>query len=146
MMMSYSHDIHADFTPVFLYGLPDYVPLKHPEKQLLLRLWHIYLRNVHPIMNVVHVPTFQTHVYDVAHSPKPPPLVIDALLFGVYSLAVRSLSDHECQTQLSAEKHQLLSIYQGACQQAIRNCDALSIVSRDSLTAFFLHIVRQICG
>ncbi|KAK7911102.1 hypothetical protein PG985_013583 [Apiospora marii] len=152
MMMSYSHDIHADFTPVFLYGLPDLVPLTHPEKHLLLKLWQIFLQNVHPTMNVIHVPTFQAHVYDVAHStsgfaggfsgePKRPSLVIEALLFSVYSVAVRSLSDHECQTQLSAEKHKLLSIYQGACQQAIRNCDALSINSRDSLTAIFLHIV-----
>ncbi|KAK8001705.1 hypothetical protein PG991_013927 [Apiospora marii] len=146
------HDIHADFTPVFLYGLPDLVPLTHPEKHLLLKLWQIFLQNVHPTMNVIHVPTFQAHVYDVAHStsgfaggfsgePKRPSLVIEALLFSVYSIAVRSLSDHECQTQLSAEKHKLLSIYQGACQQAIRNCDALSINSRDSLTAIFLHIV-----
>ncbi|KAK8137539.1 hypothetical protein PG984_003032 [Apiospora sp. TS-2023a] len=95
-MMSYSHEIHADFAPGFLYGLPDLVPFRHPEKNLLLRLWHTFVRNVHPIMNIIHVPTVQDCVYDVAHD---------------------------------------------ACQQAIWNCDALTINNRDSLAAVFLHMV-----
>jgi DNA-binding XRE family transcriptional regulator len=113
----------------------------HPSHAHIFKLWQIYLDNVNPLLKVTHVPTLQAQVIDVVGHLNSIEPNLEALMFGVYCIAVMSVDDQECATLLGSTKKELLGIYQTACQQALLKCNFLRSTSRDCLTALFFYIV-----
>ncbi|KAI2899749.1 transcriptional regulator family: Fungal Specific TF [Aspergillus niger] len=113
----------------------------HPDQVQIVKLWQIYLDNVDPLLKVTHTPTLQARIIralsDLAGiSPE-----LEALLFGVYSVAIMSLDDEECRTSFGSPRKELLQGYQFGCQQALLNCDVLRTGDRECLTALLLYLV-----
>lgn len=71
-----------------------------PEPVQVLRLWQLFLDRVNPLLKVIHVPTVQPYVMEAATRISNVPLQHQALLFSIYTMAVVSLSDHECREWL----------------------------------------------
>jgi hypothetical protein len=113
----------------------------HPEPIHIFRLWQIYLNNVDPLLKVTHAPSLQRRIIEAASnvaSISPP---LEALMFGVYSMAATSLTVDECQTMFGSSREDLLVRYQFGCQQALLNSDYLRTSDRECLTAFYLFLV-----
>ncbi|MBE3042019.1 fungal specific transcription factor domain-containing protein [Candidatus Bathyarchaeota archaeon] len=119
------------------------LPPLHPGPADIFRLWQIYLDNVNPLLNVTHSPTLQPRLVEAAGNPTgiAPPL--EALMFGIYSMAIRSLSPVDCEAAFLHGKDDLLLRYQSGCQQALMNCGFLRTNSRDCLTAYYLYLVSS---
>jgi hypothetical protein len=113
----------------------------HPEPAHLFRLWQVYLDNVNPLLKVTHTPTLQGRIVEAASNLKDTPPTLEALMFGIYCIAVLSLSEEECQAMFKQSKVQLSTRYQFGCQQALVNSQFLRTGSRDCLTALYLYLV-----
>jgi hypothetical protein len=113
----------------------------HPSHAHIFKLWQIYLDNVNPLLKVTHIPTLQAQIIDVVGHLSSIEPNLEALMFGVYCIAIMSLDEQECATLLGSTKKELLGIYQNACQQALLKCNFLRSTSRDCLTALFFYIV-----
>ena len=129
----------------FLFGLrvanPDLSPL-HPSPVDIFRYWQIYLDNVNPLLNVTHAPTLQPRIIEAAGKLTGIAPELEAVMFGVYCIAVRSLSSSECEAMFHTAKDDLLQGFQLGCQQALTNCGLLRTNSRLCLTAYYLYLVR----
>ncbi|KAF4331807.1 C6 transcription factor [Fusarium beomiforme] len=135
---AFNYDEHMIFgsrqTAVELHTL-------HPDPAQLFRLWQVYLDNVNPLLKVTHTPTLQARIVDAASNLKEIPPTLEALMFGIYCMAILSLTEDECETMFKQSKEQLSTRFQFGCQQALLNSNFLRTGSRDCLTALFLYLV-----
>ncbi|KAG5657463.1 hypothetical protein KAF25_006027 [Fusarium avenaceum] len=113
----------------------------HPEPAHLFRLWQVYLDNVNPLLKVTHTPTLQGRIVEAASNLKDTPPTLEALMFGIYCVAVLSLDEEECQAMFKQSKVQLSTRFQFGCQQALVNSQFLRTASRDCLTALYLYLI-----
>ncbi|KAG5813363.1 hypothetical protein H9Q74_012743 [Fusarium xylarioides] len=113
----------------------------HPEPAQLFRLWQVYLDNVNPLLKVTHTPTLQGRIVEAASNLKEIPSTLEALMFGIYCMAILSLTVEECETMFKQTKEELSTRFQFGCQQALLNSNFLRTGSRDCLTALFLYLV-----
>lgn len=113
----------------------------HPEPVQIFQLWQVFLDNVNPLVKVVHGPSLQARIVagvgDLGHIDP----VLEALLFSIYCMSVRSLSVDDCQALFAAAKDDLLARYDFGCQQALMNCGFLRTNDRECLTALYIYIV-----
>lgn len=64
------------------------------------------------------------------------------MMFAIYTLAVTSLSEVECEITFQENKHSLLGKYQKACRQALINARFLQTSDLMVLQAYVLFLVR----
>ncbi|KAL4737661.1 hypothetical protein BDV11DRAFT_216578 [Aspergillus similis] len=116
---------------------------QHPETPQIFRLWQIYLDNVDPLLKVTHTPTLQGRIVEAIANLKgiTPPL--EALMFGIYCMAILSLMPDDCEARLGTPKDELLSQYQRSCRQALINCGFLRSDDRECLTALFFYLMSM---
>lgn len=109
----------------------------------IFQLWQIYIDSVNSLLKVTHTPSLQDRIIQAAADMAniSPPL--EALMFGIYSMAVTSLSPEDCLARFGASKDELLRRYHLGSQQALANCGFLRTNDRDCLTAFYLYIVSR---
>ncbi|CEH12466.1 hypothetical protein CBOM_00445 [Ceraceosorus bombacis] len=93
---------------------PVFGDLHHPDPFVMLKLWQIYLDNVHPIVKLVHAPAVQRKMADLGSNMGDAPASHQALFFAIYSCAINSLRPSECQELLGYDRDSLLE----RCQQA----------------------------
>ena len=117
----------------------------HPVPVHIFRLWQIYLENVNPLLRVTHTPTLQGRIIEAAGNLANVPAALEALMFSIYSMAVLSLAEEDCQAIFGMPKADLLKKFQFGCQQALLNCGFLRSADRDCLTALYLHLVSFSC-
>jgi hypothetical protein len=113
----------------------------HPEQVQIFRLWQIYLENVNPLFKVTHTPTLQARIVEAASDLAKIDPPFEALMFGIYCIAILSLVDDECITLFGLSREDLLKGYRFGCQQALMNSGFLRSNDRDCLTALFFYLV-----
>jgi hypothetical protein len=118
----------------------------HPQPVHILRLWQVYLDNVDPLLKITHNATLQNRLIAVAGNTETVSGELQALCFGIYCIAVRSLSHNECRSIFGQAKSGLLATYQYGCEQALLSCSYLQSSSRECLAAFFLYLVCLTIG
>ena len=118
----------------------------HPNPVQIFRLWQIYTENVNILLKVTHTPSLQPRVIEAASDLTSVDATLEALMFGIYSTAVLSLTEENCQIIFGSSKEDLLSRYQSGCQQALWKCGFLRTSDRDCLTALFLYLVSSAGG
>ncbi|KAG8627403.1 hypothetical protein KVT40_004886 [Elsinoe batatas] len=124
-------------TPIITSDLSTY----HPEQMHIFRLWQIYLDNVDPMIKVTHTLTLQPRIINAAlhlRNVAPP---LEALMFGMYCMAVSSMPDGQEQQAFGATKNELLTTYQFGCQQALIKCEFLRTNDLEVLIALFLYLL-----
>ncbi|KAI9040120.1 fungal specific transcription factor domain-containing protein [Aspergillus affinis] len=100
-------------------------------------------RNVDPLLKVTHTPSLQGRIIEAAGNLASINPVLEALIFGIYCMAILSLSVDDCQNMFGSSKEDLLAKPQFSCQQALSNCEFLRSSDRDALTAFYLYLVSS---
>lgn len=113
----------------------------HPDPVQIFRLWQIYLDNVNPLLKVTHTPTLQGRIIEAASNIAGVSAVLEALMFGIYSVSIQSLAVDDCQVIFGSPKEGLLTAYQFGCEQALLNCGFLRTRDLDCLAALFLYLV-----
>ncbi|KAM0342091.1 hypothetical protein ACHAPU_009704 [Fusarium lateritium] len=113
----------------------------HPEPAQLFRLWQVYLDNVNPLLKVTHTPTLQSRIVEAVSDLKNISPTLEVLMFGIYCIAVLSMTEEECRSMLKQPKEQLSTKFQFGCQQALVNSQFLRTGNRDCLTGLFLYLV-----
>jgi hypothetical protein len=116
----------------------------HPDTIHIFRLWQTYLENVNPLLKVTHAPTLQSRIIEAAGDLSHVDPQLEALMFGIYSTAVVSLTEEECQSMLTSSKQDLMRRFNFGCQQSLLGCGFLRTGDRDCLTALYLYLVSPV--
>lgn len=135
---SFGDDGHLLFglhkTGIELYSL-------RPDPVQIFRLWQIYLDNVNPLLKVTHAPSLQRRIIEAASNIATISPTLEALMFGIYCMAIQSLVGDDVHAQFGSSKEELLTRYQYGCQQALSRCRFLRSSDCDCLTALYLYLV-----
>lgn len=115
----------------------------HPGTAQIFRFWQLYLDNVNPLLKVTHAPSLQGRIIEAVGDLGAADVILQALMFGVYSVATMSISDEECQAMFGARKEDLMAKYQFGCKQALIRAKFLRSRSLDCLVALFLYLVSH---
>lgn len=130
-----------DGFPFTVGGGPASVTNSHPSAIQILQLWQIYISNVNPLLKISHVPTLQGQIIgagaNLAKISKP----LEALMFGIYFIAVTSMKEDEVQSMFGEDRSILLSKYQAAATQALVNAGFMRSTEFMVLQALFLYLV-----
>ncbi|KIV99888.1 uncharacterized protein PV09_08552 [Verruconis gallopava] len=120
----------------------DLSPLQ-PSAVQIFKLWQIYLDNVNPLLKVTHTPTLQSCIVEAASNPTNISRELEALMFGIYCLAIHSLTHADCQRIFGSPKNELMKGFQFGCQQALGKCEFLRSADRNCLTAFYFYLLSS---
>lgn len=128
-----------------LLGCPPLENLRqlHPSPIHIFRLWQFYLNNVNPLTKILHSPSIQQQILDATSDLERVPKNIEALMFGIYSMAVATLNEEECHSAFGEDKMILFSRYQADTRQALINSGYLKSSDIVVLQAFTLYLVSS---
>ncbi len=79
----------------------------HPPSNQIHELWQIFVENVDPLTKIVHVPSLQLALDKAASNIYGVPRSFNALMFAIYSTAVLSLNDTDCQARFAQSRSSL---------------------------------------
>ncbi|KAJ3543088.1 hypothetical protein NM208_g3751 [Fusarium decemcellulare] len=116
------HIDHGGLSPqddVKPFFIGETIESQYPKPVHIFVLWQVYLDRVNPLTKIIHVPTLQPYVTKATTNPADVPLSYQALLFGIYLMAVISLSDEECQQMLENARHLLLKNFTTQTRNAL---------------------------
>ena len=121
---------------------PNQTHVLHPSPDQIPKLWQIFLSNVNPLMKVVHQPTLQhiiESIADIEHIPRG----LEALMFAIYSAAVLSMRDGECEATFGESRSTLRSRYSLGARRSLTR--ALFMGSSDImvLQALVIYLVSE---
>lgn len=114
----------------------------HPSPIQIFQLWQIYISNVNPLLKISHVPTLQPQIVEAGADLSKVPKPLEALMFNIYLIAVKSMTDEETQTTFGESKVLMLARFSEASQQALVNATFMRSNELMVLQAYFLYLVR----
>lgn len=113
----------------------------HPSPLDIFRLWQLFLNNVNPLIKLVHAPTVQQQILDASADLQGVPANTEALMFGVYSMSIASITTGECHAFFGRERGLLLAQYHAGARKALANASLLRSSDLVTLQAFALYLV-----
>lgn len=106
-------------------------------------LWQTFCNNIHPMTHVIHVPTVQQELLVFSGSQNSPDSSSKALVFGICSCALLSLTDAECYSLLGSPRLSSLTLLQSETRNQLLASDFLTAPNTTSLQAFALFVVSM---
>jgi hypothetical protein len=97
----------------------------HPQPVQIFKLWQTYLDNCNPIMRIFHAPTVQQILSNASGDLDNLPKNVEALLFSIYTMAIHSLSESECNAIMGESKAVVSQRFKMATQYALLNASFL---------------------
>jgi hypothetical protein len=118
----------------------------HPQKQLAVRLWNIFVERVEACSGskILHHPTDEIKVYSTIDEPTKASPEDLALAFAVYYSAAVTLEAPEDQSTLGMDKHTFLLQVKLGLEQAFAHGDFLDRPTLTGLHALAIYLVRLI--
>lgn len=116
-------------------------PMIHPSPVTIFRLWQTFLDNVNSLIKLVHAPTVQQQLLDATSNLDQIPRNLEALMFGIYSMAIVSMTDDYCRKLFNDERMAVLKRFQDGTKQALQNAEYLRSTDIVVLQAFVLLLV-----
>jgi hypothetical protein len=120
---------------------PKSITLLHPDPVHIFRLWHVYMDNVNPILKITHSPTLQQRIIEASSNLGNISPALEALMFGIYSVAILTMTDEECFSIFGEEKDTLIQTFRSGCQQALINAGFLRTNDLQVVAAYLLYLV-----
>lgn len=118
-----------------------------PPKTLADRLLQQYWRAVHPIMHLVHRPTFETQYeafWSMINAGFEPTTSVQALVFAVMFSAAVSLPETIDPEVYGSNRIEILRAMQGGCEYALSRSNVLRTSKVDVLQAFVIYLVSTL--
>ena len=116
--------------------------LVHPSPVIIFRLWQTFLDNVNTLIKLVHAPTLQQQLLEATSNLEQVPRNLEALMFGIYSMAIVSMTDDNCTKLFDEERIIVLKRFQAGTRQALQNAEYLRTSDMVVLQALVLLMVR----
>lgn len=113
----------------------------HPSAIQILQLWQVYISNVNPLLKLSHVPTLQGQIIGAGANPAKIPKPLEALMFGIYFIAVTSMREEDVQSMFGEDRNILLAKYHAAAQQALVNAGFMRSNEIMVLQGYTLYLV-----
>ena len=117
---------------------------QHPEPYQAFRLWQVFLNNVNPLTKLIHAPTMQQAFLEATGKLDDVPRAMESLMFAIYSCAVYSVSNAECESITGNSKPVMLTKYQSATRQALVRAGLLRTSNIKVLLAFTLFLLSML--
>lgn len=115
----------------------------HPSTVHIFRLWQRFLDSVDPLIKIFHTPTVQQQVLDATAALDEVPKGVEALMFGIYSMAIASFAERDCLSIFGETKATLLKRYQSGARLALQRAGLLRSSDLTILQAFVLYLVTS---
>ena len=106
-------------------------------------LWQTYIRNVDPIMKIIHVPTMQTVIDEVLAGSDAISKGMQSLMAAIKFAAVTSLGDEQCWASLNASRKTMLDLFRSEVQATLDVANFLATHSLITLQAYIIYQVRR---
>ena len=132
----------TDSFPFGVGGSSTRITHLHPSPIQIFQLWQIYISNVNPLLKISHVPTLQPQIVEAGADLSKVSKPLEALMFNIYLIAVKSMTDEETQATFGESKVLMLGRFSEASQQALVNASFMRSNELMVLQAYFLHLVR----
>lgn len=116
---------------------------QHPEPYQGLRLWQAFVDNVNPIVKIIHTPTVQQALLEATGHLDDVPRPMESLMFAIYSCAVYSMSNPECERITKQAKSFILPKFQCAARQALVSAGLLKTSNLTVLQAYTLFLLSM---
>ena len=126
--------------PVCLSGAPQPLEL-HPEPKHIFKLWQAFAENVNPLTKVIHTPTLQQRILEISWNLETVTRPLEAVMFGVYALAITSMKPRDCVQVFGETRSVLLNRYRSGAAQALIAAELHSTRDLEVLQAFVLFLV-----
>lgn len=114
----------------------------HPSPLQIFRLWQVFLYNVNPLTKILHAPTVQQQILDASADLGQITEETEAIMFGIYCMAITSINNEECISLFGRERESLLAQYHTGARKALKNAGLLRSSDLLTLQAFTLYLVR----
>ncbi|PLB48606.1 hypothetical protein P170DRAFT_425648 [Aspergillus steynii IBT 23096] len=115
----------------------------HPPGIQIFQLWQVYINNVNSLLKLTHIPTLQSKIVsagvNTGHIPRP----LEALMFSIYLITVKSMTDEQVTTTLGQPKAVLVTRFNEACQHALSNAGLMKSNDLVVLQAFVLYLLSM---
>ncbi|KAG5980441.1 hypothetical protein E4U55_004018 [Claviceps digitariae] len=118
------------------------------DRSSMSQLYTVYLRNVDPIIKILHRPSLSKWILDGKGYLGYPEdhTSIQALASAVCYAAANTLSEAQCQAMFCTSKSTLVSTYRRQCEVAIERAGLLTTRCRFILQSFVLYLVGRMSG
>ncbi|KAL5115318.1 hypothetical protein ACEQ8H_006763 [Pleosporales sp. CAS-2024a] len=113
----------------------------HPDPVQIFKLWQRYLDNINPLVKLFHAPTVQLLISFGSGNLDEIPRNLEALLFGIYCIALESMADSDCISVLGASKYSARKRFRAGAQLALVNASLMKTSDMMVLQAFVLFIL-----
>ncbi|KAK5197659.1 hypothetical protein LTR92_001901 [Exophiala xenobiotica] len=130
---------HTDLSGSSSPSLRDIYTL-YPDSRLALQLWSIYVKNVDPVLKILHLPTIQSAVISTMVDPRSAGVSMLALTFAIYFAAVTSLGGSHPPELAQEDLGLLLQHYKTALNQILLGADLLHKPELTSLQALAIFV------
>ncbi|KFA63977.1 hypothetical protein S40285_05724 [Stachybotrys chlorohalonatus IBT 40285] len=132
---------NQDGFPFILSGQTSSVTHLHPPMMQIMQLWQVYIDNINPLLKITHVPTVQGQIIEATSCLENAPRNIEALMFGMYIMAIHSMEEAEVLQRFNATKAELLARFFPAIQQALVNASFMRVNDPICLQALYLYLM-----
>ncbi|KAG8407185.1 hypothetical protein J3458_020677 [Metarhizium acridum] len=112
----------------------------HPSTIHIFQLWQLYIDNVNPLLKITHVPSVQSQIIQASSNLESAPKNLEALMFGIYCMAITSLDDADVEKMLNRPKKEVLAQFFEGLQQALLNAGLMRYNDFLSLQAYVLYL------
>jgi hypothetical protein len=131
---------------VFGSSAADSLDLIHPSPVNIFRLWQTFLDNVNSLIKIFHAPSMQQQLLEATSNLDQVPKNLEALMFGIYSMAAASIAEADCEKLFDEDKLVMLRRYQSGARKALQNAGYLRSTDFVVLQAFVLLLVSYLSG
>ncbi|KAF9891452.1 hypothetical protein FE257_003918 [Aspergillus nanangensis] len=111
-----------------------------PSPSQVFLLWEVFKENVAPVVPIIHKPSFEAYLMEMAATPEKMDLNRKALLLVVFLSTVISMTDEECVRDLDDTRPQLLTTYKEAITSIFSRMRVLETRNLTLLQAFVLYL------
>ncbi|KAH8434413.1 fungal specific transcription factor domain-containing protein [Aspergillus melleus] len=115
----------------------------HPPGVRIFQLWQVYINNVNPLLKITHIPTLQPKIVDASVDSAQASRPLEALMFCIYLVAVKSMTDDEVTTTLGEPKALSVARFNEACQHGLLNAGLIKSNNIMVLQAFVLYLLSE---
>ncbi|QUC21594.1 uncharacterized protein UV8b_05837 [Ustilaginoidea virens] len=112
----------------------------HPSPIHIFQLWQIYIDNVNSLLKITHVPSIQGQIIQASSNLENAPKNIEALMFGIYAIALQSMEDEDVEKMLKQSKKDASEQFFTSLQQALLNAGFMRTNDFISLQAYVLYL------
>ncbi|CAM1508012.1 Fc.00g048600.m01.CDS01 [Cosmosporella sp. VM-42] len=116
------------------------LPRLHPPMSQIFHLWQIFVDNVHPLLQIIHLPSLQAKILGAMADLSSASLEMHALLLSIYAIAITAMTDEDCMSSMKENRPEIVSSYCAAAQCALHRANFMHSSDLVVLQAFVLYL------